>query len=103
VIKVKLPSDVVSQKDVKKIYEDTGKDLSAQSARVAHIVQSALGGRRIVIFSGGDKKGADSVYEDARAIAKGGGNGSIIGRNAFKRERKDALDMLGQIIDIYKK
>ena len=102
VIKVKLPSEFVSQKDVKAIYEQTGKDLSKQSDRVAHIVQAALGGRRIVIFSGGDKKGVDSIFDDATAIAKGGGNGSIIGRNAFKRPKPEALDMLDRVIEIYR-
>ncbi len=34
--------------------------------------------------------------------ATGGGNGSIIGRNSFQRERGDALAMLGKLVDIYK-
>jgi len=101
VIKVKLPSEHVSQADVKRLYAETGKDLSKPADRVSHIVQSALGGRRLVIFSGGDKKEAGSVFDDALAIAKGGGNGSIIGRNAFKRERGEAIDMLDRITNIY--
>ena len=72
------------------------------AARVADVMKSAFNGRRIVIFSGGAKKGADSVYDDARAIRDGGGNGSIIGRNTFQRERGDAIDMLNKLIDIYK-
>ena len=43
----------------------------------------------------------DAVYEDARAIRDGGGNGSIIGRNSFQRSREDALEMLGKLVDIY--
>jgi fructose-bisphosphate aldolase, class I len=101
VIKVKLSSDHVSQSDVKKIYVETGKDLSTLAKRVAHIKQAAFGGRRIVIFSGGDKKSATSIYDEAKAIAEGGGNGSIIGRNAFKRPKAEAMEMLQKIIDIY--
>ena len=39
---------------------------------------------------------------DIREIRDGGGNGSIIGRNTFQRPRSEALNMLSQIIDIYK-
>jgi fructose-bisphosphate aldolase, class I len=64
-------------------------------------VQSAFGGRRIVIFSGGEAKGNDAIYEEIRGIRDGGGFGSIIGRNSFQRPKKDALDFLGTVMDIY--
>jgi class I fructose-bisphosphate aldolase len=65
-------------------------------------VQSAFDGRRLMVFSGGAAKGADAVYDDARAIRDGGGNGSIIGRNSFQRERGDALAMLNKLVEIYR-
>jgi class I fructose-bisphosphate aldolase len=65
-------------------------------------VQSAFNGRRIMVFSGGSKKSSSSVFDDARAIRDGGGNGSIIGRNTFQRPRGEAIAMLNQLIDIYK-
>jgi class I fructose-bisphosphate aldolase len=65
-------------------------------------MDASFAGRRIVVFSGGAKKGADSVYDDARAIRDGGGNGSIIGRNSFQRTRDDALAMLDKLVAIYK-
>ncbi|MCR9086494.1 MAG: class I fructose-bisphosphate aldolase [Rhodobacteraceae bacterium] len=102
VIKIKLSTDHLMLPEAKKVYEEQGIDISTQAARVAHCVQSAFDGRRIIVFSGGAKKGADSVYDDAKAIRDGGGNGSIIGRNSFQRSREDALDMLGKLIDIYK-
>ena len=102
IIKIKLSSDHLSLGEAKKVYESEGIDISDQAARVRHCMQASFDGRRIVVFSGGSKKGADSVYDDARAIRDGGGNGSIIGRNTFQRERGEALDMLGKIIDIYK-
>ena len=101
VIKVKLPSAHLEQPEAKKVYEAQGIDLSTQAARVAHVMQSSFNGRRIVVFSGGAKKGESSVYDDARAIRDGGGNGSIIGRNTFQRPREDALAMLDTIIKIY--
>ena len=102
VIKVKLASDFLDQKEAKKSYIDNKIDISTQAARVADCVRSAFGGRRIIVFSGGAAKGADSVYDDARAIRDGGGNGSIIGRNTFQRSREDALAMLGKLVEIYK-
>ena len=54
-----------------------------------------------MVFSGGAAKGADAVFDDARAIRDGGGNGSIIGRNSFQRSREDALEMLQKLVDIY--
>jgi class I fructose-bisphosphate aldolase len=100
IIKVKLPSDHIEQKDAQKSYE--GRDFSAQSDRVRHVVQSCFDGRRIVVFSGGAAKGADAVYQDARDIRDGGGNGSIIGRNTFQRPREEALAMLDKLVRIYK-
>ncbi|NBC36386.1 class I fructose-bisphosphate aldolase [Novosphingobium sp. FSY-8] len=100
IIKVKLPSNHIEQADAKKCYE--GTDWSAQADRVAHVVQSCFAGRRIVVFSGGAAKGADAVYQDARDIRDGGGNGSIIGRNTFQRPRDEALAMLDKLVKIYK-
>ncbi len=100
IIKVKLPSEHIEQKDAKKVYE--GGDWSTQAKRVAHVVQASFNGRRIVVFSGGAAKGADAVYQDARDIRDGGGNGSIIGRNTFQRERGEALKMLDKLVRIYK-
>jgi class I fructose-bisphosphate aldolase len=100
IIKVKLPSAHIEQKDAHKAYE--GTDWSTQAERVRHIVRSCFDGRRMVIFSGGASKGADSLFQDARDIRDGGGNGSIIGRNAFQRPRAEALELLDRLIRIYK-
>ena len=100
IIKVKLPSAHIEQPEAQKSYE--GTDWSNQADRVRHVVQSSFAGRRIVVFSGGAAKGTDAVYQDARDILAGGGNGSIIGRNTFQRSREDALEMLAKIIAIYK-
>ena len=100
IIKVKLPTDHIEQADAKKVYE--GHDWSQQSERVRHVVQSSFAGRRVVVFSGGAAKGADAVYQDARDIRDGGGNGSIIGRNTFQRPRDEAIAMLDRLVRIYK-
>lgn len=102
IIKVKLPSAHLEQAEAKKVYEDRKIDISTQAKRVAHVVQSLFNGKRIVVFSGGEAKGENSVFDDARAIRDGGGNGSIIGRNTFQRPRAEALEMLARIIAIYK-
>ena len=66
-----------------------------------HIVQCAFNGRRIVIFSGGATESDEALLEEIKAIADGGGFGSIIGRNSFQRSHDDAVKLVGQIMDIY--
>ena len=102
IIKIKLSTDHLMLPEAKKVYEAEKIDIKTQAARVRHCMDASFAGRRIVVFSGGAKKGEDSVFDDARAIRDGGGNGSIIGRNSFQRPRADALDMLGKLIEIYK-
>ncbi|WP_304617841.1 class I fructose-bisphosphate aldolase [Paracoccus sp. (in: a-proteobacteria)] len=102
IIKIKLSTDHLMLPEAKKVYEDKGIDIASQAARVRHCMEASFNGRRIVVFSGGAAKGADAVYDDARAIRDGGGNGSIIGRNSFQRSREDALEMLQKLVDIYK-
>ncbi len=102
IIKIKLSTDHLMLPEAKKVYEDKKIDVATQAKRVAHCMQASFNGRRIVVFSGGAAKGADAVYDDARAIRDGGGNGSIIGRNSFQRSREDALEMLQKLVDIYK-
>jgi len=102
IIKIKLSTDHLEQPAARKVYEDERIDIATQAARVRHCMQAAFNGRRIVVFSGGAKKGADSVFDDARAIRDGGGNGSIIGRNTFQRPRDEALKMLARLQDIYR-
>lgn len=101
IIKIKLSTDHLMLPEAKKVYEDKKIDIATQAKRVAHCMQASFNGRRIVVFSGGAAKGADAVFDDARAIRDGGGNGSIIGRNSFQRSREDALEMLGKLVDIY--
>ena len=76
--------------------------IATAAARYRHVVQACFNGRRIVVFSGGEAKDLDGIYNEARAIRDGGGNGSIIGRNTFQRPREDALKMLETMIRIYR-
>ena len=101
IIKVKLPTDHLELPEAKKVYEEKKIPIKTQAERVRHVMKSSFAGRRLVVFSGGATKGEESVYEDARAIFEGGGNGSIIGRNAFQRPREESLEMLDKIMQIY--
>jgi class I fructose-bisphosphate aldolase len=102
IIKVKLSTDHLEQKEAKAAYDKNKLAIATQADRVADCVKSAFNGRRLIVFSGGAAKGEDSVFDDARAIRDGGGNGSIIGRNSFQRSREDALALLAKLVDIYK-
>lgn len=101
IIKVKPPTEFLENKDARKVYIEKNIPISTLSQRIAHVKQACFAGKRIVVFSGGANKSLDSVYEEARAIKEGGGNGSIIGRNSFQRPREEALSMLNEIIKIY--
>jgi class I fructose-bisphosphate aldolase len=101
IIKVKPPTSFLEQAEAKKVYEKEKIDISTGAARIRHVVQSCFNGRRIVVFSGGAAKGEEGIFEEARAIRDGGGNGSIIGRNTFQRPRADALKLLDSLIKIY--
>ncbi|MFC7333314.1 class I fructose-bisphosphate aldolase [Rhodocista pekingensis] len=101
IIKVKLPTADLEQEEARRIYEQTKVPRDTLTERVKHIMQASFNGRRIVVFSGGAHKGEDAIFEDARAIRDGGGNGSIIGRNAFQRPREEALALLDRLVRIY--
>ncbi|MCP9462987.1 MAG: class I fructose-bisphosphate aldolase [Nitrospira sp.] len=101
VVKVKLPTAHVEQAAAKKVYESAQIPIKTLAERVAHVVQSAFNGRRIVIFSGGAKSEDKNVFEEVRAIRDGGGFGSIIGRNSFQRPKAEAIAFLHTIMDIY--
>ena len=103
VIKVKPPKDFIEQAEAKKVFEKYGIPTKTLADRVKHVVQSAFNGKRIVIFSGGEAKGTDELLEDVRGIAAGGGFGSIMGRNAFQRPRAEALKLLADVMDIFRK
>jgi len=99
VVKVKPPTEVIFQDAAKKSYEKI--PIGTLAERIRHVVQAAFNGKRIVIFSGGPAKGTDAVLEEIREIAKGGGFGSIVGRNAFQRSKTDAIKLLHDIMDIH--
>jgi class I fructose-bisphosphate aldolase len=101
-IKVKLSTEHVEQAEAKKVYEKYNIPVSTLADRVRHVVQSSFDGRRIVIFSGGARSDTENVLNEARAIRDGGGFGSIIGRNSFQRPRPEALELLGNMMKIYK-
>jgi fructose-bisphosphate aldolase, class I len=102
IIKVKLPTAHLDNKDSKKVYEEKKIPIATLPERVKHVMQCCFNAKRIVVFSGGAAKGEDNVFDDARAIHAGGGNGSIIGRNCFQRPREEAMKLLDALVDIYK-
>lgn len=99
VVKVKPPTAHIEQDEARKFYDSIPRDTLAD--RVRHVVQSSFNGKRIVIFSGGPSKGTDAVLEELRQIAKGGGYGTIMGRNAFQRPRKEGVALLKSAIQIF--
>jgi class I fructose-bisphosphate aldolase len=102
-IKVKPPTDHIEQDAARKVYEKERIPIATLAERVRHVVESAFGGRRIVIFSGGPAKDREGLLTEIRQIAEGGGFGSIVGRNSFQRPKTEAIELLHEIMDIYAK
>ena len=102
IIKVKLPTNYLEPDATKDAYIKNNIAIDELSQRVSHIIKSCFNGRRIVVFSGGEAKNDDELMDEILAIKKGGGFGSIIGRNSFQRPKNKAIELLNKIINIYK-
>ena len=101
IIKVKPPTAALENLEAIKVYDKQKIAVRTLEERIAHVVQSCFNGKRIVVFSGGNAKTENEIYEEVKSLYKGGANGSIIGRNTFQRPRAEALAMLDKIIKIY--
>ena len=101
IIKVKPPTGYVEDKGLKNLL-NSKNNFNKLSERIAHIKRCAFNSKRIVVFSGGSAKNTNELLEEIKQIRSGGGNGSIIGRNTFQRPRQDALNLLSEIIEVYK-
>jgi class I fructose-bisphosphate aldolase len=102
VVKVKPPTAHLEVGAAKKVYEEKGIPIAELADRARHVVESCFGGRRVVIFSGGAAKGTEAVLDEIRELAAGGGFGSIIGRNAFQRPKDEAIQLLQDVMAIYR-
>ncbi len=101
VIKVKPPKKHLEVREAAAAFEKAGIPIESLADRVREVVRSAFNGRRIVIFSGGEAKGAEAVLEEVAGIAAGGGFGSIMGRNAFQRPKAEAIELLRAVMDVF--
>ena len=102
IIKVKPPTSYIEQNEAKKVYESENIPIALLNERIKHVVQSCFNGKRLVVFSGGSSKNKETLLEEIKELYLGGASGSIIGRNSFQRPYSEALQLLNQIIDIYK-
>lgn len=102
IIKVKPPTSHVEQPEAAKVYKDMGIKVERMSDRIRHVVESSFNGRRIVIFSGGEAKSTEDLLKEVKELAQGGAFGSIMGRNAFQRPRKEAVELLTNVMNIFK-
>lgn len=101
IVKVKPPTAHIEQDAARKVYESESIPVAQLSERIRHVVDSCFNGKRIVIFSGGEAKGTQEVLAEIGQIAQGGGFGSIMGRNAFQRPKKEAIELLRNAMDLF--
>ncbi len=100
-IKVKPPTAHIEQDAARKVYESQNIKVATLVDRTRHVVQSCFNGKRVVIFSGGEAKGTDQLITEVQQLAQGGAFGSIMGRNAFQRPKKEAIELLHRVMDSY--
>jgi class I fructose-bisphosphate aldolase len=101
IVKVKPPTAHLEQDAAKKVYQTQGVKISNLADRTRNVVQSCFNGKRIVIFSGGEAKETDALLQEVKDMAQGGSFGSIMGRNAFQRPKKEAIQLLHQVMDAF--
>jgi len=101
IIKVKPPTAHIEQSAAAKVYQEQGIKIQTLAERTRHVVQSSFNGKRIVIFSGGEAKGTPALLEEVTQLAQGGAFGSIMGRNAFQRPKKESIELLQQVMGIF--
>ncbi len=101
IIKVKPPTAHIEQAEAKKVYEAQGIKTLTMAQRIDHVVKSCFNGKRVVIFSGGEAKGTPELLEEVKQLAMGGAFGSIMGRNAFQRPKKEALELLKNVMETF--
>lgn len=101
IIKVKPPTSHIEQDTARKVYEAQGIPVGTMADRVKHVIDSSFAGRRIVIFSGGEAKSTSDLIEEVKGLAQGGAFGSIMGRNAFQRPKKEAIELLKTVQDCF--
>ncbi len=102
IIKVKPPSTFIENKNLNNIFDNGKSNFNLLSDRISHIKKCAFNSKRIVVFSGGNSKDISDLLDEIKQINVGGGNGSIIGRNTFQRPKEEAINLLKEIIEIYK-
>lgn len=100
IIKAKLPSANIFNKALEPQFQKV--NLASLEDRIQHVLRCALGRKRIVLFSGGEKVTDTEFLENIRAIATAGGFGSVIGRNFFQRTFPDGLSLIENVVNIYK-
>lgn len=93
----KAPADYIDNAKIPAYYRNLEKELQnmdakkAQGERMRRVVQAAQGVP--VLFSGGSKMGDDDLLLKAKQAVDAGAIGFIFGRNMWKREEKDALNI----------
>lgn len=101
IIKCKPSTELIALPDHIKRDTYKGVPIATLTSRTKIVVQSAFGGKRIVINSGGDAKETEKILDEIVQLNAGGSFGSIVGRNSFQRSRDEGIDLLHRIQNIY--
>ncbi len=101
IVKVKPPSSHLEHELARKAYAASGIPIESLLERVRHVMDSSFSGKRIVLFSAGETKTGNELLDEVKAMATGGSFGSMIGRNVFQQPKREAIELLKRVQDVY--
>ncbi len=101
IVNVGIPTDELALEKNQLIYKTHGIKISKLADRSRHLIQSCFSGKRILLFSGDEFKLPEVLLSEVSQTVQGGAFGGVIGRNAFQRSKKEAIQLLQIIMEGY--
>lgn len=108
IVKSNIPSPM-DEKDLEnELIPKEFRDLEKELMKLPEIEQKKIRTRRVVeaaagvpvLFSGGGKKDKDEVVENTKIATEAGALGLIYGRNMWKREKDEAVELSKELREI---
>lgn len=101
IVNVGIPTDELALDKNQLIYKTHGIKISKLADRSRHLIQSCFSGKRILLFSGDEFKPPEVLLSEVSQTVQGGAFGGVMGRNAFQRSKKEAIQLLQNVMDGY--
>lgn len=101
IVNVGIPKDDLALEKNQVIYKTQGIKISKLADRSRHLIQSCFSGKRILLFSGDEFKPPEVLLSEVSETVQGGAFGGVMGRNAFQRSKKEAIQLMQNVMEAY--